>query len=427
MKQPLKRLFSLVLLLGGLQAAAGQPVWATPPSSPWEPFPYRSETIQLETGEPFFLLELDPSILATASPDLRDLRLYSNSEELGYARLPSPAGDSAEADTVPLTVWNEGKDEQGTYSFQLDLTGLPGKPSAIRVQLAPEPYVVKAQLFGSADKQSWQQLRQVTLTGIEGRYNELSLAGIDYPYLKLAWSGHPTEMKTAGAFAVIPSAQAETLKPDVLVPSLQIETDQVEKRTVVTADLQHPHRLTGKVTLTTKENAFYRRVVLEGSNAPQEGWERIATSYLYRSTEAGDEELSLSYSPAGYRYLRLLIYNEDNRPLRIDALHVESYPVRLLVKAPTGGASPFPVTGYWGNKQATAPSYDVAPFVHEVTPEQVVRLGQTLANPAYSLDPGAAMPFSERYPWVLPLALVVAAGAVILLLVRTMRQVQPPK
>lgn len=421
MKRSLLLFTALMLTLGSL------PVRAADALSLRETFLYRSETVQLEAKEPFFVLELDPSLMTTVSPDLRDLRLYSGEEELGYARLPSPEGDQATSASVPLTVWNEGKDEQGTYSFQLDLTGLPGKPHALRIQLSPEPYVVKAVLSGSADKQTWQQLRQVTLTGIEGRHNDLSLDGIDYPYLKLAWSGHPTEMKAAAAFALIPSAQSARVKPDVLVPSLQIENDQVEKRTVLTADLQHPHRMTGKVTLVTKETAFYREVVLEGSHAPQEGWEHIATSYLYRGTEAGDEELSLAYPPVGYRYLRLLIRNEDNRPLTIDSLQVESYPLRLLVKAPTGGASPFPVTGYWGNKQVAAPSYDVAQFVDEATPAQVARLGQTLANPDYSLDSNAGIPFSERYPWVLPLALVAAVGVVVLLLVRTMRQVQGPK
>ena len=83
---------------------------------------------------------------------------------------------------------------------------------------------------------------------------------------------------------------------------------------------------------------------------------------------------------------------------------------------------------YYGNTEARQPSYDIErvfPYlVTEALPE--VKLGDQSANPYFTEK---KPPVSERFPWLFPAVVAVAAIAVALLLFvifRQVRKVLPP-
>jgi len=392
-------------------------------------FAHMSEDMNIEANKRFFTLELDPVLFSTLSPDLRDLRLFSGEQELGYARLPEElAANAPVRQETAVEMINEGSFPDGSYGFTVKLGNLQEKPDALRIQLSGEPYVVKGELFGSSDNATWQKLRPITLFGIEGRTNELDLAGIEYPYLRILLAkSNNREHDAAGVYAIIAKEATGTVNGNEWTPSFSV-THVQPKETMALADLIHPHAVSSVFSIRTKESGFHRRVVLEGSHTRTENWELIQSSYLYRGLDATDEWLSVSYPPVSYRFLRLRIADEDNAPIPIDSVTVRTYPVRLLVKAPANVKAPFPLKSYWGNPELSAPSYDVSEFLTQATgnrPDVVMRYGQQ--NPDYQGPPLEEQPFTERFPFLLPGILIAAVIAVGYMLVRTMKHVNGPR
>jgi hypothetical protein len=78
---------------------------------------------------------------------------------------------------------------------------------------------------------------------------------------------------------------------------------------------------------------------------------------------------------------------------------------------------------YYGNAKAQRPSYDIErvfPYlVTEKLPE--ARLGPQVNSPHFE---EAKPPVSERYPWLFPTVIAVAAIIVALLLMRIFRQIR---
>ena len=86
---------------------------------------------------------------------------------------------------------------------------------------------------------------------------------------------------------------------------------------------------------------------------------------------------------------------------------------------------------YYGNEEARAPSYElerVFPYlVTENLPE--AQLGVHSSNPLFMEPAPPTVPFTERYPWLLPTVVAMAAlliGLFLASLLRQIRKVLPP-
>ncbi|RJR21958.1 MAG: hypothetical protein C4582_07205 [Desulfobacteraceae bacterium] len=117
--------------------------------------------------------------------------------------------------------------------------------------------------------------------------------------------------------------------------------------------------------------------------------------------------------------------DEDNEPVKINSLKVRTHPVRLLVKLPSSlEKTPVELTAYWGNERIEAPSYDVGRLLGSLDIDDcpVFYLSDPVKNSSYKA-PGPDIPWSERYPFLLPLGLAAAVAIIALLLYRSVKQV----
>ena len=402
-------------------------VFAEENSGITETFRYRFEKqVTLPSPQAFFQLELDPSLFANLDSTLRDLRLYSNGKELGFAGLPVNEIDRQQ--TV-LTILNKGMESDGKYSFEFHVpNGVPiDKEQLLKVFLNPDPYFVKGELYGGVDGREWKKLKDITLFSIEERVNEISLNGIHYPYLKISF--RPPAMNAFSSDIVVNMVQlisASTVgTTESSLEKMKIQIGEEEKKiTSVMVDLNYQNRLTDQITVQTTEKAFYRKVSLEGSK-DGEKWSPILSTYIYRGVGEGDEKLTIPYEPRYDRYLKLKVYNEDNPPLQIDGVGGKVYPVRVLVKSPQGSTS-FKLEGYFGNSHLKSPSYDVGNVLKQSGWREysLVKVKDFQHNPVY--DPNKMLPFTERYPSILTFGLILAAGVVLIILYRTIKTVKKP-
>lgn len=380
-----------------------------------ENFRYAGE---ISPGSPysagFFILEIEAEPYALMDASGRDLRIFNKEgREIGYARLQ--AQESRESFT-PLEIINKGP-MQGTDQYNFTIKGLPAGVDKISVRLDKPQYLVKAHIFGSNDNKKWQEIGVQTLYGINGSYNHFSLGGVEYSYLKFEFA------QPKGENLSVSGAGYSSLKKDAVrtnqisVPLVQAENN---KTTTITLDLKYANQNSRSLKLTSEEKGFYRRAYLEAGNDGQQ-WRRVSSFYLYRGTDRGDENLSFEYPLTQARYLRVTLQNDDNLPVKFSEAQVGIEPVRLLVK---DGAANGPFKAFWGNDKIAFPTYDAREvFLQSKVREESL---QTLVLKNYGDNPQykqAQLPLTERYPFLLPAALVLAVLVVGVIQFRSFKKI----
>jgi hypothetical protein len=147
-----------------------------------------------------------------------------------------------------------------------------------------------------------------------------------------------------------------------------------------------------------------RRTSHTGSNEGTK-WTTLRSSanvYAFNTPQFRGSTLSLGFANSTFRFYRVSVLNEDNPPLQPLTGAVYG-PAHNLVFQPQPGAT---YRLYYGNTDAHSPSYELEHllpyFVTRNLP--IAQLGTQSVNLAFSLPP---VPFSERYPWLLPIALTI--------------------
>lgn len=355
---------------------------------------------EVSTGSPnstgFFILEIEAEPNSVMDTPIRDLRIFNKEgRETGYTNLQTQeSGESF----IPLEIINKGP-IQGTDQYSFTLKGIPTDGAEITIRLDKPEYLVKAHILGSNDNKKWQEIGVQTLYGINNSNNQFSLRGVEYSFLKFEFA------QPKGENLNVFGAGYRSLKKDAVeveYRSFPILQEENKKTTTLTLDLKYANQNSRTMKLITEEKGFYRRASLEASNDGQQ-WRGVTSCYLYRGTERGDESLSLEYPLIQARYLRVTLQNDDNQPVKFSQAQVGLVPVRLLVKDEADNG-PFKI--FWGNEQMAFPTYDA----REVFLQSKIREDslQILFLKSYSVNSQykeAKLPLTERFPYLLHLAL----------------------
>ena len=130
----------------------------------------------------------------------------------------------------------------------------------------------------------------------------------------------------------------------------------------------------------------------------------------------------MRFGESRYLYYRIIIFNEDNPPLPVEKPVARGFARMVVFTA----AADETYRLYYGNAEASAPSYELEKlFPYLVTEDlPVARLGNHEINPAFGVPARVALPFTERYPWLLPGVVAAAALLVGLFLASLIRQVR---
>jgi hypothetical protein len=164
--------------------------------------------------------------------------------------------------------------------------------------------------------------------------------------------------------------------------------------------------------------------VIQGSDDAS-SWTLIGQGYVFRLSTPlfAGSDLSVSYPETQMRYIRVVVFNEDNKPVTwSDGVSVEGTARSLVFSANAGAA----YTLYYGNSKANTPRYDIARFFQYfdgvTLPE--VTVGAEVMNAAYVPPLPPVVPFSERNKDVLNGALVLFVVVVSLILIRYLKKLK---
>jgi len=410
-----------------------------------------------QTPSEFCSVKLSPEVFDQALLSLNDLRLLDASGNL-----------------VPFIVRQERTEEQDRVEWRdvsvINRIFLPeqhacatldfGKSimkNELRVTLSDSEtrgsnplssttsYRRRVTVEGSADGQDWkviaedQWLFDVSLPGQEFKVDTIRLPRNDFRYLRLTVYNMSDDPRRISVQSVRAALHETVPAPGpIAVPAVTLAGPTPdEKKTYLAYEIDVGFRnlpIT-RIALDVPDPHFYRGYELLGRNAVTEKverttetgqtpverevpWRKVCSGVLYRVIEKDktSELLAIEHLNAPYRYFQLRIFDADNPPLTLKGVSVERRETSLAFER--GNESNWTLIG--GNPKASAPSFDLSRSLPNL-PESEFPSAQLGSLAHYERAPELP-PWTERHRWLIWVALVVAAGMMVFLILINLRK-----
>jgi hypothetical protein len=366
------------------------------------------------------VLNADRGTYVRSQPGLADLRIVSGQDEVPYV-LEKMSGSNSRED-VSSSVADQG----ATSSRGLELTvdvGDGHRHNGIRLSTPRSNFRQRVGIATSDDGRRWTRVRDDGyIFDFSADDRQVSVLYVGYPvstrrYVRVTVYGWNDPKGVTGCWVTI-----EESRPPVrdAMASLKAEPRQDPKTqsTVYTWDLGTSGIPHDELSLDVDTAAFQRAAAVETS-VDGTNWSALSLGVISRFPK--EESLTLDFPETFQRYLRLRIYNRDDRPLAVTAATLSV--IRTRVKFKPAGAGPHWM--YYGNPQARAPSYDLRDLLAREAPlpETAIAAGTEQPNTLYREKPPPAKPWSEKHPEILYVTLALAVVAMSIVTVRFLRKV----
>jgi hypothetical protein len=383
-------------------------------------------------GESLIKVVLDAEVYEGSSTSLADLRVVGDNA----VEVPFKLTESSQPSLLNPKMRDSGRVPGHHTVFTVDLGSSGALHNEIEFQTSDINFRRDATVEVSDDGVTfaWAAESEVYDFTVEGQDFVASNTRVRYPdstaqYLRLKIAEEDDDpLEVTG---VNLSFVGEILTQEVVWPttSIGISQDLERRATLVELDLGRPGLPSSRILLQVPEVNFYRRVDLEAKTVLNniEEWQPIPASgeiYAYDTPKFVGKMLDVTYSEVTFRYLRLVIHDEDNQPVSLEGVEVTGLRRGLVFRAVPGRTYSL----YYGNPDSRFPSYDFGRTLSYSDQKEhpQAELGPQTDNPHFL---GKQPPVSERFPWLLPSVVTLAAvliGLMLLAVVRQAKSVLPP-
>jgi hypothetical protein len=372
-------------------------------TSPWQ---YRSRIQPNDDPASIAVVRLAPEVYVRARRDLADLRIVRGGEEVPY--LIETLRGSVEDHELEPAILNKSIAPARGLQITLDLGGHL-KHSRLRISTSETDFRQKVRIETGDDNRRWATARDDGyIFDFSKGDRHVAMLSVDYPvstrrYVRATIFGW-TRIAALGR-AWLAYHHEQGAERDVVATVAPERTEDVRtKSSLLLLDLKQAGLPHDRVRLESRDAPFYRAVELEASS-DQKNWQYVTSGTVYQIE--GESSLSLPFSERHDRYMRLRIFNGDDRPVQVSRVFVEA-PARLLRFPMSRGAGDSWL--YFGNPDAKPPAYDFAALLARQAPRPEARasLSPIAANPGYRPPPAPVPPWSERHPQLLYATLALA-------------------
>ncbi|MCI0417607.1 MAG: DUF3999 domain-containing protein [Acidobacteria bacterium] len=368
---------------------------------------------------------VDGQVYHRSQRSLADLRLV---DDLGK-EVPYSIFAERETTTEELyqpKVFNQGV-LPGAYStLTLDLEQEMASNTLV-LKTSSQNFKRRVEIAGSSDRKQWFVLKADGYIFDFSGDQKIHLTTIRYPeskyrYLQVkVWNGKEPPLTIKGAsLSRVRTTTARRVVRGVRLHSR--DEDAKLKATICVLDLSYENLPADYLTIETPEENFSRLIEIQGSNDLKSwGSSQRGDLYRFRTEKYSVEKKTLRFPEIRTRYLKLLIYNQDDPPLKLAAFDVQSVEEDLVYRVQPGRSYFF----YYGSPQAQAPRYDFERLKNYLSLETLPRgrLGAEIENSSFRPS-GPKRPWTERQPvlfWGVLILMVFGLGAYI---VRLMMKVK---
>ena len=363
-------------------------------------------------------ITLDQEVFDNAKKDLGDLRVTDGSGGETPFKLIVERGAFSQKNIYPVRILNNSYSTEGGYNIFIVDFGQGGfLNSSLNILTNSENFKRAVEISGSNDMTSWNMLKAngyiYDYTDRLGSFKAQNTS-VNYPenafrYIQVKiFTGGEAPLLIAGV--QVSKIKRSERKETVFNPKYDVIEDPAKKRTEVIIDLGKKGWPTSNITLISSDENFNREVVIYESS-DENSWKRVGESYIfnYNTPKFVGANLEIAYSETSERYLKIEIFNGDNKPISITGVSAKTILRSIVFQygANTVGSS---YQLYYGNPKADFPQYDLEKFFPYLDTGKYISssLSPERSNAFYQKEIPPVPPISERIPYLVPGILVLA-------------------
>ncbi len=360
-------------------------------------------------------LTVPDSVFGKTRNNLHDIRIYGVAPGQDTLEVPYllQAGSIQSEKEVSFLLRNTTYNSNGWYfTFELPDEEII---NYLQPEFEQKNFDWNIQLQGSHDQQEWftlldrYRILSISNASTEFRFTRLNFPDARYRYYRLLVRSKEQPVLRS-AKLLLRTAAAGTIKTYTVLKTKQ-ENNKASQQTEVTIDLPLPVSVS-QLQVRVQDNVDYYRPLtitcLSDSFQTEQGW-----SYQYRSLATGvvssDGTNRFSFPATITQQLKLVLHNQDNQPLTVDAVEVSGFVHELVARFPQRANTRYYLV--YGNEQITAPEYDLARFTNNI-PGSLVSLtagAEEAINPA-TMQKKTALFTNAWWLWMIIGVVIVLLG-----------------
>ena len=365
---------------------------------------------------------VDHGVYAGAQPDLSDMRVIRGAEETPF--LLTQMSSQTESTAIPADLLNKSTTAAGALQVTLDMKRVQ-RHNRVDFDVIGDNFRCRVRVDASDDNRSWSTIRKAAyLFRYDADSGKIANLSVQYPdstrrYLRVTVEDWDKPEDFVGAsvrhWREVPARRSVVATIDKPTGVFDSKT----KSTVYEIDLgtRTPKDL---LRIETAKGLFHRNVNVEHS-FDRKLWSWLGSGAIYRTPE--EESLTIPLPEGREQYLRVRVYQGDDKPVEIARLAAEG--VDRRVTFPAGGGGEYWL--YYGNKSAGRPSYDLPMVLAKSSLEsaKASQLGNEESNAGYIPPAEPVKPWTDRNPALLYATLGAAVLGLGYLTVRFLKQAGP--
>lgn len=368
-------------------------------------------------------IRIDNEVIAQSESLDRELRVIEDpTAEIPFS-LATDSDEATDNERSKVRVFNKGVREGKYQQFVCDLDAIAHTTNRLQIETSSHDFTRRADVEGSNDQNHWLSLAKWlhVFDWSEGKKLKLEFPDSTHRYLRVVlWldGGKPLDItsveavrheRRSGELEEVPVKQRSRL---LLTP---------EKWSEWVFDFQHKHPLVNRCVFKVGNSNFRRRMELATSDDAKQ-WSAGPRLEIFRTTSGTfkDEFTTLETNALNHRYLRVRIFNGDDRPLDLTGIVFHRFVRRALFEFEPGRSYRL----FYANAEAQAPSYDLTAFQNPLRGKVLTpaRLGPQQDNPDF-VPAQERKAWSERHPqvlWVVLIVVVIGLGLLVFRGVKSM-------
>lgn len=409
-----KTLFAFFLMLSGVSV-----LWGDFDLTQWKYFK-SIEVIGVE-GKQWIAVRLDNDVIGNSEILERELRVIEGRSAEVPFYMATDRDEMGEAKKLDLTLLNQAVVEGRYQQFVCDLGSSGKTTNQILIETPNHDFVRRADVQGSDDLKHWLSLAKGlhVFDWAEGRTLKLQFPDATYRYLKvILWLDGEKPLEIQGAAVlrtIVRKGRLEAVGVKVLSKTLITP----EKFSEWVYDFGQGRPLVSRLSFHVTNKNFRRRVELATSDDASH-WVPGPQLEVFRVTadQQEDEFTSLESNALLHRYLRVRVFNGDDRPLEVTGMDFQRFVRQAVFEFDPQKSYRL----FFNNPSAHAPSYDLTAINLSSGWDTLSsgKLASLETNRDY-VEIKDRQPWTERHPYLLWGVLVFIAALLAVLMFKSVK------
>lgn len=377
---------------------------------------------------------LDQEIFNVAQKDLSDLRIVDKEGNDMPFKLIVESGTFSQENIYPVKILNNSYSTEGGYNIFIVDFGQDGfLNSSLNILTSSENFKRVVEILGSNDTSSWNVLKKdgyiYDYTDKIGNFKAQNTT-VNYPenayryiQVKIFTSGEaPLAINGAQISKITRKEKRET----IISPAYTTKENVTKKITEIVIDLDKKGWPTSNLLINSLDENFNREVAIYQSS-DKVNWQSVGQGYIfnYNTPKFVGANLDIKYRETDKQYLKIEIFNGDNKPISIDNISVKTI-LRSIVFQYGADVTSGSYRLYYGNSKADFPQYDLDKFFSYLDTGKYFSssLSDEQLNSFYQEE---IPPLSERIPYLIPGILTLAILMMGLIVFKFVKKVNTDK